>query len=140
MEQHAARHNSDNAQKHRQRGKYPGTRANFTRERLNQAGSIHFFHKFAVLRESESRGDCTRFFEKLLLDDEPDRDATPFVGRRGKSSKPYRKFVGYWRPVRESNPCRRREREATYCHSTELSGMDSTLPHLKDSRERLLDL
>ena len=22
-----------------------------------------------------------------------------------------------WRPVRESNPCRRREREATYCNS-----------------------
>jgi hypothetical protein len=40
----------------------------------------------------------------------------------------------------ESNPCRRREREGTYCNSTELSGMDSTLPHLKDSRERLLDL
>lgn len=34
---------------------------------------------------------------------------------------------------------RRREREATYCNSTELSGMDSTLPHLEDSRERLLD-
>jgi hypothetical protein len=46
---------------------------------------------------------------------------------------------GVWRPVRESNPCRRRDREATYCNSTELSGMDSTLPHLKDSRERLLD-
>src|SRR6266849_3470738 len=39
----------------------------------------------------------------------------------------------------ESNPCRRREREATYCNSTELSGVDGTLPHLKDSRERLLD-
>jgi hypothetical protein len=39
----------------------------------------------------------------------------------------------------ESNPCRRREREATYCNSTELSGMDSTLPHLEDSGERLLD-
>jgi hypothetical protein len=25
-----------------------------------------------------------------------------------------------WRPVRESNPCRRREREATCCNSTEL--------------------
>ena len=46
----------------------------------------------------------------------------------------------FWRPVRESNPCRRREREGTYCNSTELSGMDSTLPHLKDSRVRLLDL
>src|SRR5258705_11049986 len=45
----------------------------------------------------------------------------------------------FWRPVRELNPCYRREREATYCNSTELSGMDSTLPHLKDSRERLLD-
>ncbi|MDX6528794.1 MAG: hypothetical protein QOH41_1084 [Blastocatellia bacterium] len=44
-----------------------------------------------------------------------------------------------WRPVRESNPCRRREREATYCNSTELSGMDSTLPQFKDSRESLLD-
>jgi hypothetical protein len=37
-------------------------------------------------------------------------------------------------------PCRRRERGATYCNSMELSGMDSTLPHLKDSRERLLDV
>src|SRR6266704_933416 len=44
-----------------------------------------------------------------------------------------------WRPVRESNPCRRREREATYGNSTELRGMDSTLSHLKDSRELLLD-
>jgi hypothetical protein len=35
---------------------------------------------------------------------------------------------------------RRREREETYCNSKELSGMDSTLPHLKDSGERLLDL
>ena len=32
------------------------------------------------------------------------------------------------------------EREATYCNSMELSGMDSTLPHFKDSRERLLDV
>jgi len=24
----------------------------------------------------------------------------------------------FWRPVRESNPCRRREREGTYCNST----------------------
>ena len=39
-------------------------------------------------------------------------------------------------PIRRG---RRREREATYCNSTELSGMDGTLPHLKDSRERLLD-
>ena len=30
-------------------------------------------------------------------------------------------------------------KEATHCNSTELSGMDSTLPHLEDSRERLLD-
>jgi len=47
---------------------------------------------------------------------------------------------GVWRPVRESNPCRRREREGTYRNSKELGGMDSTLPHLADSRERLLDL
>jgi hypothetical protein len=39
----------------------------------------------------------------------------------------------------ESNPCRRREREAIHCNSRKLRGMDSTLPHLKDSRERLLD-
>src|SRR3989442_9645138 len=45
-------------------------------------------------------------------------------------------FLEYWRPVRESNPCRRREREASYCNSAELRGMASTLPHLKDSRER----
>jgi len=35
-------------------------------------------------------------------------------------------------------PVSRREREATWCNSRELSGMDSTLPHFKDSRERLL--
>jgi len=46
----------------------------------------------------------------------------------------------FWRPVRELNPCYRREREATYCNSMELRGMDTTLPHFKDSRERLLDL
>ena len=50
-----------------------------------------------------------------------------------------REWLKFWRPVRESNPCRRREREATYCSPTELSGMDSTLPHVKDLRERLLD-
>jgi len=38
----------------------------------------------------------------------------------------------YWRPVRESNPCRRREREANHSNSMKLRGMDSTLPHLKD--------
>jgi hypothetical protein len=32
------------------------------------------------------------------------------------------------------------EREGDQCNSMELSGMGSTLPHLKDSRERLLDL
>jgi len=51
-----------------------------------------------------------------------------------------RRNLACWRPVRESNPCRRREREATYCNSMELSGMDSTLPHLKDSRESLIGL
>jgi len=45
-----------------------------------------------------------------------------------------------WRPVRESNPCRRREREAIHCNLRELSGMDNTLPHLEDSGERLLDV
>ena len=45
-----------------------------------------------------------------------------------------------WRPVRESNPCRRREREATYGNSRELGGMGSTLPHSEDSRELLLDV
>ncbi len=49
------------------------------------------------------------------------------------------KCLGIWRPVQESNPCYRREREAIYGNSKELSGMDSTLPHLKDSGERLLD-
>jgi len=44
-----------------------------------------------------------------------------------------------WRPVWESNPCRRHEREATCCNSMELSGVDSTLQHLEDSRGRLLD-
>src|SRR5687767_503723 len=32
-----------------------------------------------------------------------------------------------WRPVRESNPCRRREREAIYGNSRKLCGMDSTV-------------
>jgi hypothetical protein len=41
--------------------------------------------------------------------------------------------------ARTGNPCRRREREATYCNSKELRGMDSTLPQLSDSRVRLLD-
>ncbi len=44
-----------------------------------------------------------------------------------------------WRPVRESNPCRRREREAINGNSRKLRGMGSSLPHLTDSRERLLD-
>src|SRR5207253_10846477 len=35
---------------------------------------------------------------------------------------------------------RRREREAIYGNSKELSSMDSALPHLKDSRERLFDV
>ena len=34
---------------------------------------------------------------------------------------------GLWRPVRESNPCRRREREAIYRNSKETCGMDSTV-------------
>ncbi len=38
-----------------------------------------------------------------------------------------------WRPVLESNPWRRLERDAIDCNSIELRGMDSTLPHLKDS-------
>jgi len=33
-----------------------------------------------------------------------------------------------WRPVRESNPCRRREREGNHWNSRKLCGMDSTLP------------
>jgi len=45
----------------------------------------------------------------------------------------------FWRPVRELNPCYRREREENHCNSRKLRGMDSTLPHLKDSGERLLD-
>ncbi len=47
-------------------------------------------------------------------------------------------LIEFWRPVRESNPCRR-ESEATYCNSMELRGMDSTLPHFKDSQVLLLD-
>jgi hypothetical protein len=40
-----------------------------------------------------------------------------------------RRNDGSWRPVRESNPCRRREREVNHYNSRKLSGMDSTLPH-----------
>jgi hypothetical protein len=54
-----------------------------------------------------------------------DNEGDGYVGRLGNSEG--------WRPVGESKPCRRREREATYYNSMELSGMDSTLPHLKDS-------
>jgi hypothetical protein len=57
------------------------------------------------------------------------------AAERAESSK----FSRIWRPVRESNPCRRREREATYGNSKELSGMDSTRPHFEDSRELILD-
>jgi len=45
-----------------------------------------------------------------------------------------------WRPVRESNPCRRREREGNHCNSKELRDMETTLPPLENSRERLLDV
>jgi hypothetical protein len=44
-----------------------------------------------------------------------------------------------WRPVRESNPCRRHKREENNRNSMKRRGMDSTLPCLKDSQERLLD-
>jgi hypothetical protein len=37
----------------------------------------------------------------------------------------------YWRPVRESNPCRRREREAIHCNLKELGGMDGTFTALE---------
>jgi hypothetical protein len=37
------------------------------------------------------------------------------------------KFLRIWRPVRESNPCRRREREAIHYNSKELRGMDTTV-------------
>ena len=40
----------------------------------------------------------------------------------------------------ESNPCRRREREATYGNSTELRGMDSTLPHFNGLTGTLIGL
>ena len=42
----------------------------------------------------------------------------------------------FWRPVRESNPCRRREREENHCNSRKLGGLDSTLPHFEDLRVR----
>jgi hypothetical protein len=45
-----------------------------------------------------------------------------------------------WRPVRESNPYRRREREATYCNSTELRGMDSTFTAFDGLTETLIGL
>ncbi len=47
-------------------------------------------------------------------------------------------MIQVWRPVRDSNPCCRREREAIHCNSMKLRGMDRTLPHLEDSRESLL--
>ncbi|MDX6383343.1 MAG: hypothetical protein QOK48_916 [Blastocatellia bacterium] len=49
------------------------------------------------------------------------------------------KMRSYWRPVREWNPCRRREREGTYCNSMEVTGMDGILPHFKDPHVLLLD-
>ena len=47
-------------------------------------------------------------------------------------------FLEFWRLVQESNPCRRREREAIHYNSKKLRGIDTRLPHLKDSRELLL--
>src|SRR5256885_16336144 len=53
------------------------------------------------------------------------------VSGSAEKSRDAPKFLRIWRPVRESNPCRRREREATYCNSMELSGMNSTQEHFK---------
>jgi hypothetical protein len=41
------------------------------------------------------------------------------------------RWKDFWRPVRESNPCRRRESEENHCNPMELRGMDSTLPHFE---------
>jgi hypothetical protein len=68
----------------------------------------------------------------------PEKSINEGIGRLVPRENPA-KCLGIWRPVRESNPCRRRERDANHCNSMELRGMDSTLPHLKDSRERILD-
>jgi len=60
-----------------------------------------------------------------------------------EDNKPYEltqlgtQFVHY--AMTELVPYRRREREANHGNLVKLCGMDSTLQHLKDSRERLLD-
>ena len=41
--------------------------------------------------------------------------------------KEFQKGIQVWRPVRESNPCRRRESEGIYKNSKETCGMDSTV-------------
>ena len=53
------------------------------------------------------------------------------VSGSAEKSRDARKFLRIWRPERDSNSCRRREREATYRNSMELSGMDGTLEHFK---------
>ena len=52
---------------------------------------------------------------------------------RSVTYKDLEKGIQVWRPVRESNPCRRREREAIYRNSKETCGMDSTVRNSKDS-------
>lgn len=51
----------------------------------------------------------------------------PIFPRRGRISNFYCHGL-----ISVAVPCQRREREATWCNSTELCGMDSTLPQLKD--------
>jgi hypothetical protein len=53
-------------------------------------------------------------------------DQTPAEIERG-SSLCFLNVWLVWRPYGESNPCRRREREAIYRNSTETCGMDSTV-------------
>ena len=62
--------------------------------------------------------------EKLVFDDLRPNSEKLSSGRQ-VTRRLFAVVVEIWRPV-QSNPCRRREREATYCNSTVLSGMDST--------------
>jgi hypothetical protein len=95
--------------------------------------------RYVEAEPTKSRGRIAE--SKMFLPGSPHFQKSPLTkAAAGSYQSDLTKCWGFWRPVRESNPCRRREREGTYGNSMELSGMDSTLPHLKDSRERLLDL
>jgi len=66
------------------------------------------------------------FLNGLVFDGESYRTAETCFSLQF-TYKQFRAVIQVWRPVRESNPCRRREREAIYRNSKETCGVDSTV-------------